>query len=360
MGRKKRHLEEGGLVVICEGTDTEYNYFREAIDWAISQGHFPFRRHVLLQSTSEYIKNNPGDRKLNNLHGNRKELRYYTKQEESQADYDKYCGQPTRYLREAQLFLDQDGYEEGWAVFDKDHHSDHAGARELLQKDKRLHAAFSSYSFEQWLLCHFERNCHPYEKSECDKPAGLKMHICGKSTGRSDDCMGQECLGGHLRQQGYIPDYDKAGRGYFMSHTLIDGRISETALVNAAWTRTGVSEETCYMKNPYTDADALVKRIVDDKRCHYWGFPDGTSMEFDGTEISISRESGCLLLTNTGPRQLFIANGNVCYLDPQTHKETNRHSGAIILRTGESKKLSERNGALLSLHAGHDTVIIQL
>lgn len=125
-------------------------------------------------------------------------------------------------------------YNEVWVVFDKDGYTKHKEAFELaLKNDVKI--AFSSISFETWILFHFERNQTQFLKS---------ANII------SDKFVNNES---------YLTDYNKTGE--FNVYPYISDKI-EKAYQNAAWIRKVNESENIYDNNPYTDVDLLVKYLT--------------------------------------------------------------------------------------------------
>lgn len=267
--RGKRIFQDCNIVIVCEGTTTEFQYISDVCEYAQSKKILPYTGYKILPSgINSPILKNPNRKGLNrHMMGDSGENRYYSKVD---VDYEKYKGQPTRYLREAQLFIIEDGYVEGWAVYDKDKHTDHDGALRLLNSDTHLHVAFSSYSFEEWLLCHFEKNNTAFKKSECcDK--NKQSYNCGKSENLNNDCHGNICIAGRLRQQKYISDYTKGKQHLFRTYTLgYDDRVKETPLINASWLRFLYKGKNRFEANPYTDVDCLILQLMGDQRKFKW------------------------------------------------------------------------------------------
>ncbi|KAA2238545.1 RloB domain-containing protein [Chitinophaga agrisoli] len=138
---------------------------------------------------------------------------------------------PVRYVREAQLWRLERGYDEGWAVYDKDGHPYHAAAYTLSLVEPLVHIAFTSIAIEHWFLLHFEQNDTPFTKS---KDVPLAKHVTGYTSEK------------------------KAGTEIFdeIRKTL------ELATVNAAWLRKStVSELPFYERNPYINIDHLIFRL---------------------------------------------------------------------------------------------------
>ena len=293
-----REMKSNNLVIVCEGTTTEYNYFQELADYSLANGLSPFSCIKILPAMDEEIEiKNEKRIKRNFLGGNAKELRYYTKKEQTDELYNKYCGQPTRYLREAQLYLLENDYSEGWAVYDKDHHADHEGAMELLDSTSNLYVAFSSYSFEEWLLVHFERNPFAYNHSDCCNP---------KNKHSNSPCSGENCIAGRLRSKNYITDFSKTNKGYFRKHTLRDdGSLNPLPLINAVWTRNIHADSNRFFCNPYTDVDVLVMKLLN---CQWGNWNEPISVA--GTILVLCREGNVVTVKNIGNISYVLTKAN--------------------------------------------------
>ena len=162
MGRKTKN----NIVIVCEGTETEYDYFTGLKNYLGDSGKY-YTIKIVPTKDPEGIQGGNRQRKNRKLNGDRDTLRYYEQVEESRELYDRYHKQPTRYVREAQLFLKDNIYTEAWAVFDNDDFPDLENAFKLASTDDNLNIAYSSISFEEWLLHHFERNAKVFDRSEC-------------------------------------------------------------------------------------------------------------------------------------------------------------------------------------------------
>lgn len=133
-------------------------------------------------------------------------------------------------------------YNEVWVVFDKDGYTKHEEAFKLARNND-VKIAFSSISFETWILFHFERNQTQFLKS---------ANII------SDKFVNNER---------YLADYNKTGE--FNVYPYISDRIDK-AYQNAAWVRKVTESENIHKNNPYTDVDLLVKYLtINDLINHY-------------------------------------------------------------------------------------------
>lgn len=280
MGTRKpnsKQFHSGPIAIICEGKETEHPYFEAVVNEAKQKG-----LNLQVKILSDKLKDDKGKRgdsialkeDSSDTFGEGKRYLYYEKFETDRAKYELYKQQPIRYIREAQMFLN-DGCEEAWAVFDYDvqegkaddkaHKAafiiqDQDTNREHNKPNERLHIAFSSYSFEEWLLLHFERPLKAFNNSMCDNyKDSLKKHEKDKRT--LVGCSCNECLAGYLNSNALIKDYgkDKANE-YFENYTKPH---LHKACVNAAWMRSIKPEKLPYKCNPYTDVDRLVMRLLD-------------------------------------------------------------------------------------------------
>lgn len=155
-----------------------------------------------------------------------------------------------------------------WAVFDNDGHPAQKEAFALAaEKDKPVNIAFSSRSFEQWILLHFEKSIFPFEATACkirkkDKPVDLN---CMTLNSKEGSCQGDKCLIGYIRKK-HISEYTKTTLAVLKKLSHEDNLT--IALTNTAWLRAKQSDilrghkNKPYLLNPYTTVDALVKQLL--------------------------------------------------------------------------------------------------
>ena len=119
--KRAKKTYNNNLVIVCEGTDTEYLYFSEIKEYVLANSQGRYNVIKVVPVPEETIKQkNPKRAHLIKRMNNEPQFHYYCKFEASEADYNLYKTQPTRYVRETVLFMKEDGYTEGWAVFDND------------------------------------------------------------------------------------------------------------------------------------------------------------------------------------------------------------------------------------------------
>jgi len=197
---KKRKLKKT-LFIVCEGRNTEPIYFAGLIE-DIRQQTKDYSYEVVIHDTPK--------------------------------------NDPVGLINEAKSLVEDAPKDEVWAVFDKDGYTKHTEAFDMARKQKpRVNIAFSSISFEQWVLLHFERNRQPYERSK-------------------------EIIA-HLREEKLFENYSKKKKLNLYAKLK---RKTPYALENAAWLRykqaSEISKhhEKIYELNPYTNVDKLVRKLL--------------------------------------------------------------------------------------------------
>lgn len=191
-GRKTNPIKVNKrLLIVCEGEKTEFNYFDK------------FIRKCKLRGQRVEVK--VIDVRMNTA----KELIMFL-----------------RNMRE-------EPSDELWAVFDKDGYTRHPDAFNMA-KANNIRIAFSSISFEYWILLHFEYTTRPF--------------------GRADEVIN------HLKNKGYI-DYEKNDRTTY-------GKIKDktpVAVTHAVRVRKyqhqANPDSKIYEMNPYTNVDELLDSI---------------------------------------------------------------------------------------------------
>lgn len=340
MTRKHRVTLQNNIIILCEGTETEFRYFENARKYLERECPERFSQIKVVPVSSEKIQTKNPNRKETRKVKMDDKFHYYCKFEESEELYNKYKAQPTRYVRETQLYMKEDGYIEGWAVFDRDERKgikkDHATAFQVANEEPKCNIAFSSYCFEEWLLAHFVRDIRAFEYSECTEE--YDQTKCG--TGLPGDCGGELCLAGQLRKKGRIEDYAKDKEGLFES-LLMDRALLNTALINAVWLQS-LSTKDVYECNPYTDVDKLIVRLLNVKEVYKW-IQLGAIFSFASTTLKLEKETDYIKLTNTGRVSCTVVS-SLFYVDESYQKELPVNVEKPVIPAGESVYFPLRKG----------------
>lgn len=234
--------------------------------------------------------------------GDKNKFQYYA-QIDSQQDYKLYKPQPLRYVRECQLYMEREGFPEGWAVFDKDNINPvYANqAFQMANTYQGLHIAFTAYCIEEWFLAHFEYYTKTFQNSEC-KDANGNYIGCNSTKG----CHGNNCVIGYIRAKGYISDYEKEAKGVFDNYTLPALKsIPILPFLNSARLRIAdAAHPNIYDRNPYCDMDFLIARLFQQPR--YEMHDINTELPIDRTKLQFIRNGNSMDIANTGSGAIVI------------------------------------------------------
>lgn len=213
------------LVVVCEDAKVTPVYLRGFVsELKDKQIWDNIAVYPLPSSESATTKNDQP-------HKSKRTIRKLLVVNDDPAVEDEHRQVPVRYVREAQLWINERGYNEGWAVYDKDGHPYHREAYQLSQTTPLVNIAFTSIAVEHWFLLHFELNVKPFGKSR-DIPLDA-----------------------------WIKDYNASKKAatdiYNKTRHLLD-----LAIVNAAWLRKITHcDDLFYNRNPYVNIDHLLFRM---------------------------------------------------------------------------------------------------
>jgi hypothetical protein len=267
---KKRVIIKPVLFIACEGTSSEYQYFES---WAETDEALDFFGRVVV----------------------------YPDENE-----DRPKTTPYQLYEKAKKVIEDGSADFAWIVFDKDNHprlpetfNDAAASGVKI--------AFSSRSFEEWVLMHFQKINTTFNATEC-KDATDKPTNCGSLL--VPNCAPVNCLTGHIRRQNFIPDYSK--KKTFDLFAAIN-HLTEIAIVNAAWLRfqanasLNTAQPALQTLNPYTDVDQLIFKLHERSDKIEWGL-SGTNVSLDNWTINASSANGNILvrLSHTKPQAVAL------------------------------------------------------
>lgn len=292
------------LLIVCEGSSTEPDYFLRLADIAIEKEIYS---NIVIYPRPREIEEAEEREKARN---ERRRVRQFSRGEKGvqeriveRADQDELpfvkikdnresWATPLRYIKEARDRVKLEEFDEAWAVFDQDGHADPEKAYNLADipiEGKKISIAFSAVSFEHWILLHFERNGYAFKKSQCKDHETDDSKVCGTGVNQ-EDCFGQVCIAGHMVVKGHVESYDKSNSTMLIK-TLLPR--TEYAILNAAWLRAEQHEELAggpsWLVNPYTDVDDLVK-IMLGISARYVGIPPGSVLELEELIFTVKQD----------------------------------------------------------------------
>jgi hypothetical protein len=259
MGRKRnKKFVKPVLFIACEGASSEYQYFES---WA--------QTDIVLE--------------------NFERVDVYPDEHE-----DKPKTTPYELFEKAKKVLEEGAADFAWVVFDKDMHPNLQ--KTFMEAEKAgVKIAFSSRSFEEWVLLHYEKNATNFDATEC-KTESKKPLKCG--TLLVPHCTPVDCLTGHIRRQHLIPDYSK--KKTFDLYKHINNR-TEIAMVNASWLRfktTGCLSDpqpALFNLNPYTDVDQLIFKLNGRTDEIKWGHL-GDNITLNNWTINVNKDNDNLMV----------------------------------------------------------------
>ncbi len=299
------------LLIVCEGTNTEPDYFRfiaenisypneiwtniEISDNKTVPNDIPIQANTILGKRKKRQFANPNTRKEKDKNVLKELYLDIYGVIEGTSKYEDIKAVPLRYVAQAQLIEQINQlYDELWGVFDKNGHTYHAEAYErakIIVNNKSVNIGFSSRSFEQWVLLHFERSCIVFTKTEC-KVKKDTLNCSGEN-----GCKGNSCLVGYIRKNTVLKNYTKSNQKNDLNKLmkiLLSQEKLQSAFENSEWLRHKMAGELrknngkIYELNPYTDVDILVRKLLAYEKEFIWADFDSI-VEFEKNEIKLKK-----------------------------------------------------------------------
>ena len=305
------------ILLVCEGENTEPKYF-ESIRAIIHNQELwgnDFSLEIIPKPKDEIEDIAIAEKQPNHKSKRRlREVKNTTIRIASEVEKE-YSPQPVRFVREAQLAMKDNTYNEAWAIFDNDTRPEHhiKAAFELAEKEHEgiVQIAYSSRAFEHWLLLHFEQNATAFQKSECREG---KINFNCSSGFHINDCAGSKCIGGYLRTKKYLHSSTKNNISLFPQ---LHPRL-EIAYINAAWLRFQMYQATTNTRHynlvPYVTVDKLVMRLLKHDTEYLWANLNENILK-DGYSIVANIKGNTLYIHNTGDAHVLFNEGDIKLLN---------------------------------------------
>lgn len=193
---------------------------------------------------------------------------------------------PVKMVKEAKEH--KGSFNEIWVVFDKDRERDILNEKAIsLAIKSKIKVAFSSISFEHWILLHFEKSTFAFQRSDCESRSTNAIPVVCV-------CNGTICASTYIKQK-YYPTFYKAKSKLFDELK----NNSANAIENAAWLRLYKSPYAdIHTINPYSDVDILLAELLNLRKVEYHSI--GQVFNFDKASIlvrSFSRNGNTFLVT---------------------------------------------------------------
>lgn len=336
MSRPLRSLKDGRIAIVCEGSETEAPFLREVRSLLEKSGKVPIGSIVIFPKI-ESSEANPEATLQTQKTGNASQWHYYYTAESNQQDYDQYKAQPTRYVREAQLLMEQEGYYCAWAVFDNDNFAHLKDAFDLAeqqrQQGKKLFVAYSSISIEESLLLSKER--------------------CGKNFESSADVID------YMKDKRYIDDsYHKSNAWSVFGSQMIDkgsGKPQNGMLFNSTWSQQLERSKPLYERNPYSNFEKLLQFLSKDDRELRW-VHSGEEFLLDQNVIKIEKKGTTYILTNVSGSRIVLNDKNYGFTE-ENLSIIPALKASVILNIGENIVINKHTKRNLCLSFGNKIYI---
>lgn len=351
------------LMLICEGTRTEPNFFFCLCEDMRKKGELGCKFKVLPKSSFEVE-----DEEVNADRGDRERAtrEVLPGKPMKESPNPQFPGeQPLNWVRAGLDYLST--YDEVWCIFDKDGHPKQKEAFELVQQsqedNKNINIAFSSRSIEYYFLLHFEYIYKAFEKSECNekqyqgkKPKTVYFKCMTDKATKGKACDGSKCINGYARKQGYWTESKSDTSLYpILKDKLFNGIRNSIRLRKESHQVN--TESAIYELNPYITTDYLVARIL--------GYTIQEDKSFgiktNGTSIRVNLDGNTISFSNEGTISYIIQAGCVRLIDTSNNSSIPYNEKSVLIKPTKSYSVSLDNmqeNHLITLSVGDENYII--
>jgi hypothetical protein len=345
------------ILIICEGSNTEPNFFSSLRDEIIN-GTYKLDNDPVINILPEPKVSEEPSEQQPSPHKYPRRSRTVKPASVGEEPQEIPGLPPLKWVLHGQEELKNGTYNEVWTVFD---HYNHPTRKEAFEAAKneinggKVNIAFSSISFEYYLLLHFERIFYPFKKSECRiKKEQLK---CSTDKNHPEDCQGAKCIGGYARRHGY---WDDTKSEDVSSFDLVRHKL-EIGFWNAEWLRfqsdklePGIPE---YERNPYITTDSVVKRLTGD------GYYLRKIIDIDqyytlaGIQIVFNKNRE-LQITNTGTVTMIIPPDSISNILPDYQRSFSGERALINPNESVVITLSDTSSAYVFKYGKYQIMVV--
>ncbi|MGV0757234.1 RloB family protein [Empedobacter brevis] len=344
------------ILIVCEGQRSEPDYFEKLRDEVLEKVKDVYIRILPIpKGEQDKIEKELFDFKVRR--GGKKRIIKTALNDIEPEEYiveEQYKSQPVCYVRKAQLGFLEKGYSELWAVYDKDGHPAHEDAYNLAIDSSFgniVNIGFSSISFEEWILMHFEFCETPFLKSQC-RDSDKNVFDCGTHT-HKNDCNGLKCVVGKIVEQGYLTYNDSKN---FSFNEFENKR--NIAFKNALLSREKAFDKTkLYHNNPIVSIDRLVFKLTHiDKGDFNWEYNSNFEIAKDVTinilnndnkfTVEIQNNSGSMFIVYKDLFKLIDIDFQTLWTNDRMHLEPNTSN---IIFSKQNLEIEDFSYAVLKL-----------
>ena len=353
----KRHSKYV-IRIVCEGDKTEPLFFTDLCDQFYGDSK-DFDVRTIPQPNIP-VEDAEADSSRGNYKGKKRKVK--SGGQKNVAEDEVITGvPPLKWVLYARKIMSE-GVDESWAVYDKDEHPKHEEAMAEANKiidGKKVNIAFSSRSFEYYLLLHFEYLYYSFDATECGERIKGKKQIYECGTGKNPDkeCNGKKCINGYARKHGYWME----SKSSVSTFPLVKDKLLK-GIINACRLRTesdSKTNEPIYKRNPYTNVDILVGRLIGKETVSY-----GATYTFrdHGSDWSVRLDEKGLNLTNNKNGYEIFQRGMFMIYDWEKNTQKELNEMVLLLDYRETQLLfcTLTSSQIVSVKVGAEKEVILL
>lgn len=339
------------VLLVCEGQNTERMYFNELEKYLAENFKSIYPNGIKFSIFPYVVEEDKVDEKkqfLSRKVGKRRSLKFESIISDDVEE--EYSAAPIRWVRYAQKKAEDSGYNEAWSVFDYDNRdidlikqAYNLADKPIGKDDPKVGIAYSSYSFEYWLLLHYELYLKYLGHSECKHSKKREIVNCAnQETPKKEDCKGLKCLGGYMRSKGYeVGFYNKSVRSTFPAVE----KFIKRAIFHSTFVRSQPAnlDKEIWEMRPVTTMDKLIEGLIKFPYKIRWGFEKNRIVAKGNIlEWSLGENNYFNLKVSCASRKtVLIAKGEIQLLD--LNFEECLAFERIVIQDGERSRELRKN-----------------
>ena len=310
-----RQLNSKQLYIVCEGEKTEVSFFTDLQTELKNEGIAVFDQVDFYKVPKP--ENIAG--KLDNKESRPTGGRTLLNNANIEHTADNY--EPLNWIKIANKHLL--AYSEAWAVFDNDHRNSGQSNidrafdqfKNFRQAGFNIHLAYSSLSFEYYMLQHFECLYKSFNKTECyinDNGSHKYLECCSEAPkeGACDGILENDCcINGYARKKGYWEKSKTTGTLYVVKN-IFTGIINSYKIRLDAFCQQRNS--TLGDMNPYLNTYALTLRMMGYEILDYLKDIEirNKSLRLDGNNIVLTNNSSTTFILSGSCQKIYRPDPN--------------------------------------------------
>lgn len=321
-----KDIKAGKIVVVCEGEKTEPYFVWDLFNYLTDEGVCDIQKPSIEPAPAD-------EAKVQKLTGETRgsQGRNIKKLQRSNESTNEDNGMPLNLVNKAEKYLEY--FSEAWVLYDNDEHPRLQKALdkilEMRKSGLNINLAFSSRSFEYYMLLHHEYLVHTFGKTECyDKENGKHKyrHCCSRNQSPKENaCDGNLehgcCINGYARRKGYW-EKSKSEGVLANINSLWTGINNACRLKWESIERDGTTN--LYCRNPFLNSYRLVLRFMGIQSLEQ----DKTvNINYNGHPLSMSLTNDYITIGNPDKVNIIIPPQDMIIYDSSCVDKKKHESG---------------------------------